>query len=99
MYNRTTSLTFEDSMPADRLKELLQDLNTELDSQSELDSFSKEQLEVLVGDIKKHLDPAEAENDSIGASVEQAVHNFEESHPKIAKTLTSIVDTLNSLGI
>ncbi len=86
-------------MSNEQLNALLKNLQTELSTQDSLDGSSKDLLEKLAVDIKKHINPAEDDDEGLGANVETAIHNFEESHPGISKTLSSIFDALNSMGI
>ena len=86
-------------MSNDQLKSLVNQLHTELQNHPVLDDSSRSILETIVTDIKKQIDPECESNEGLGADVENAVHNFEESHPAISKTLNSIVDTLSNMGI
>ena len=86
-------------MPEKRLNELLTELQENLDGQDKVTPQDQAQLRALASDIRKRLDPADAEDPPLTERLAEAVDQFEQSHPRIAYTLRGVMDALAKMGI
>ncbi len=87
-------------MSKETLKQQLSHLHEELASGESLDPETRELLARVSRDIEHVLDEEqESDNASIGARIESAALDFEVSHPRLARFLTEITDTLAKLGV
>lgn len=82
-----------------KLPELLQQLHDELERTDSLDEEGREMLIHLDADIKKFIDPAEEDDDTIFERIQDAVDHFEVEHPVITAALSQILNTLSNAGI
>ncbi len=91
----------ENSMPASRLQQQLQDLRDQLAEQTPLTEDERAELFVLTQDIELQLarQAAAAPDATLIDGVNLAVERFEASHPTIAGTLRNIVQSLANMGI
>ncbi|MFV3411740.1 DUF4404 family protein [Pseudomonas nitroreducens] len=87
-------------MPTQRLQEELQALRDQLERQPPLDAQERESLQALIKDIELQLANEEAlADETLMDNVNLAVERFEASHPTLAGTLRSIVQSLANMGI
>ncbi|MFJ3049676.1 DUF4404 family protein [Pseudomonas nitroreducens] len=87
-------------MPTHRLQEELQALRDQLERQPPLNSEERESLQALIKDIELQLANEEAlADETLMDNVNLAVERFEASHPTLAGTLRSIVQSLANMGI
>ena len=87
-------------MPTRQLREELQRLRDQLEQQPPLSEEQRGELETLIEDIELQLANEEAlADDSLLDGVNLAVERFEVSHPTIAGTLRSIMQSLANMGI
>lgn len=87
-------------MPTRQLREELQKLRDQLEQQPPLSEAQRGELEALIQDIELQLANEEAlADDSLMDGINLAVERFEVSHPTLAGTLRSIVQSLANMGI
>jgi len=87
-------------MPTQRLQEELQALRDQLERQPPLNAEESESLQALIKDIEMQLANEEAlADETLMDNVNLAVERFEASHPTLAGTLRSIVQSLANMGI
>ncbi|AMO75684.1 protein of unknown function [Pseudomonas citronellolis] len=87
-------------MPTRQLREELQRLRDQLEQQPPLSEEQRGELETLIEDIELQLANEEAlADDSLLDGVNLAVERFEVSHPTLAGTLRSIMQSLANMGI
>ncbi|MFS2124526.1 DUF4404 family protein [Pseudomonas sp. Pseusp97] len=87
-------------MPTQRLQEELQALRDQLERQPPLNVEERESLQALIKDIELQLANEEAlADETLMDNVNLAVERFEASHPTLAGTLRSIVQSLANMGI
>jgi hypothetical protein len=91
----------ENSMPASRLQQQLQDLRDQLAEQQSLSEEERAELFVLTQEIELQLarQAAAAPDATLVDGVNLAVERFEASHPTLAGTLRNIVQSLANMGI
>ena len=82
-----------------KLPELLQQLHDELDRTEALDEKGREMLIHLDADIKKFIDPAEEDDETIFERIQEAIDRFEVEHPAITAALSQVLNTLSNAGI
>ncbi|MBH9005674.1 DUF4404 family protein [Pseudomonas aeruginosa] len=87
-------------MPKESLLRELSALREQLEQQPPLNEEQRAELELLIGDIELKLANEDALNEgSLVDGVNLAVERFEVSHPTLAGTLRSIVQSLANMGI
>ncbi|MBH9299022.1 DUF4404 family protein [Pseudomonas aeruginosa] len=87
-------------MPKESLLRELSALREQLEQQPPLNEEQRAELELLIRDIELKLANEDALNEgSLGDGVNLAVERFEVSHPTLAGTLRSIVQSLANMGI
>lgn len=87
-------------MPTRQLREELQKLREQLEQEPPLSEEQRGELETLIKDIELQLANEEALSDeSLMDGISLAVERFEVSHPTLAGTLRSIVQSLANMGI
>lgn len=87
-------------MPTQRLQEELQALREQLERQPPLNEDERASLQALIKDIELQLANEEAlADETLMDNVNLAVERFEASHPTLAGTLRSIVQSLANMGI
>ena len=91
----------ENSIPASRLQQQLQDLRDQLAEQPPLTEEERAELFVLTQEIELQLarQAAAAPDATLIDGVNLAVERFEASHPTLAGTLRNIVQSLANMGI
>ncbi|MBI7469247.1 DUF4404 family protein [Pseudomonas aeruginosa] len=87
-------------MPKESLLRELSALREQLEQQPPLNEEQRAELELLIRDIELKLANEDALNEgSLVDGVNLAVERFEVSHPSLAGTLRSIVQSLANMGI
>lgn len=87
-------------MPTQRLQEELLALREQLERQPPLNEEERASLQALIKDIEMQLANEEAlADETLMDNVNLAVERFEASHPTLAGTLRSIVQSLANMGI
>ncbi|EOE3506719.1 DUF4404 family protein [Pseudomonas aeruginosa] len=87
-------------MPKESLLRELSALREQLEQQPPLNEEQRAELELLIRDIELKLANEDALNEgSLVGGVNLAVERFEVSHPTLAGTLRSIVQSLANMGI
>ncbi|EKB9380569.1 DUF4404 family protein [Pseudomonas aeruginosa] len=87
-------------MPKESLLRELSALREQLEQQPPLNEKQRAELELLIKDIELKLANEDALNEgSLVDGVNLAVERFEVSHPTLAGTLRSIVQSLANMGI
>lgn len=87
-------------MPKESLLRELSALREQLEQQPPLNEEQRAELELLIRDIELKLANEDALNEgSLVDGVNLAVERFEVSHPTLAGTLRSIVQSLANTGI
>ncbi|MEW3770998.1 DUF4404 family protein [Pseudomonas aeruginosa] len=87
-------------MPKESLLRELSALREQLEQQPPLNEEQRAELELLIRDIELKLANEDALNESsLVDGVNLAVERFEVSHPALAGTLRSIVQSLANMGI
>ncbi|HEP9516410.1 TPA: DUF4404 family protein [Pseudomonas aeruginosa] len=87
-------------MPKESLLRELSALREQLEQQPSLNEEQRAELELLIRDIELKLANEDALNEgSLVDGVNLAVERFEVSHPTLAGTLRSIVQSLANMGI
>ncbi|MCD4863755.1 MULTISPECIES: DUF4404 family protein [Pseudomonas] len=87
-------------MTTSHLQEQLDHLRHQLDQDPPASPEDREELELLIRDIEFQLANEDATRDgSLVEGVNLAVERFEVSHPTMAGTLRSIMNSLSSMGI
>jgi hypothetical protein len=84
-----------------RLRQLLEKLQAELQRAHGLDDRSRELLGSALSDIEDLLERAEGGKrpESITERLREAVGAFEETHPTLTEAIGRVVDTLSKMGI
>ncbi len=87
-------------MPEKKLRELLVDLDREVDTSDGIDEHEERRLRELIDDIRTALPAEQAKGEeSLNDRVNEAVERFDQTHPTISFTLRRLIDTLGKLGI
>ncbi|EJH4832758.1 TPA: DUF4404 family protein [Pseudomonas aeruginosa] len=87
-------------MPKESLLRELSALREQLEQQPPLNEEQRAELELLIRDIELKLANEDVLNEgSLVDGVNLAVERFEVSHPTLAGTLRSIVQSLANMGI
>jgi predicted nucleic acid-binding Zn-ribbon protein len=86
-------------MPTRRaLNERLDQLRSELASSS-LSAGERARLEKLIGDVREHIEQERLEPQSLADRLQEAIAEFEETHPRLTLAIGSVADALARLGI
>lgn len=86
-------------MSKQELQSRLTELRREIDGAGSLDSEARERLEHVADEIERALDDNEPDYESVRERVEDAMLSFEAEHPRFARLLSEVTDTLAKLGI
>ena len=87
-------------MKETRLRELLRELQEELDREDTVEAGSRELLRSVMDDIEEALKRSEAAaDDSITDRLNHAVVDFEATHPKLSYTIERLIQSLADIGI
>ena len=80
-------------MSQEDLRRTLEQLHAELGRAGALDPATRGRLEALQEDVRRALDRAEGEP-PLPERLEDAIVEFEASHPELARRLATVIDTL-----
>lgn len=86
-------------MTDQKLRDLLEQLHSELERTDSVDDKGREMLSHLNTDIQKFLDPAEEDDESLLERLQDAIDHFEVEHPAITAALSQMLNTLSNAGI
>ena len=92
-------------MPTDsnRLRRCVEVLRSQLDELPAPDAAAVDRLRVTLAEIEAAMDSsnesAKAAGASLGRRLTTAARDFEDSHPAISGTLSSVIDALGRMGI
>jgi hypothetical protein len=91
-------------MPKKALQKHLADLHEELVSARDLDPALREQLRDVADDIEALLDTSSSQPAAeIGGPLQERIRlatvEFEAEHPRLARVMSDVADTLTKLGI
>ena len=89
------------SQAAERLQAALQDLQTALQSQANVEPQVRERLEKALGEIRAAIDnlPAAGQHESLTGQLAGVAQDFEVSHPTLSGMVGSVIDALARMGI
>ncbi len=80
-------------MSQDELRRTLEHLHAELGRAGGLDAEGRARLQALQAEVRTALDRSPAES-SLRARLDDAIIEFETSHPELARRLAAVIDTL-----
>jgi len=87
-------------MPSSKLRESLESIQRELDAAGAMNEADRTLLEQVAADIERVLDEDdETTPDTVRGKMEKAAVDFEAEHPRLARVMNEIVDTLGRMGI
>lgn len=91
-------------MPRQQLREALGALHQELESSEQIEAEDREALVQAMQEIYEALSRADTENDPVEGGplsrrITSMIEDFEVSHPKFAKILSNVSESLANLGI
>ncbi len=86
-------------MPRETLREDLRRLHTELRSVEDLDEDLHTLLRQVAGDIEEALGKDVNETRTHRPQLEALATRFEAGHPRLARILSELTDTISKLGI
>ncbi|HAV75898.1 MAG TPA: DUF4404 domain-containing protein [Anaerolineae bacterium] len=86
-------------MTGQKLRDLLEQLHTELERTESVDDKGREMLSHLNEDIENFLDPTKDNDPSLYKRVQNAIDHFEVEHPAITAALSQMLNTLSNAGI
>ncbi len=87
-------------MPKNKIRELLEQLQGELDQMGPQDVKGRELLENITSDINSLLqDPNIQTDDSVLKSLQDSIDHFNIEHPKLTMALSEIMSILSNAGI
>ena len=85
-------------MPENRLRQLLEELQGELEKTAEASPETRDQMREVVDDLHQVLERRDGEH-TVVDRVNEAMVEFENSHPQIGFLLKRIGKTLSDIGI
>ena len=86
----------------EKLRGIVKELETELDSLESVDAQSRNLLEEALEDLRAALsktDPASLESESLVERLQTAEREFQVSHPTISGLVLRMINALGQLGI
>lgn len=89
-------------MPEQHLRQMLEQLHTELQSADTIDERSRELLRSVLGDIEDLLERKQERGtppESIVERLREAVGTFEKTHPTLTSAIGAVADALARMGI
>ena len=87
-------------MPKNKIRELLEQLQGELDQMGTQDVQGRELLGNITADINSLLqDPNIQTDDSVLKSLQDSIDHFNIEHPKLTMALSEIMSILSNAGI
>ena len=81
------------------LTRLLHDVHTELEDQGAVSDEQRELMRDLMEDIRRTLGDEPTQDLGVGDRLNEAVADFQQSHPTIAFALRRVIDALARMGI
>jgi DNA repair exonuclease SbcCD ATPase subunit len=84
------------------LRQMLQQLHTELQRADTIDDRSRELLRSTIGDIEELLERRQkraTQSESIIERLREAVRAFEKTHPTLTEAIGGVADALARMGI
>jgi signal transduction histidine kinase len=83
-------------MSQEDLRRALEQMHAELGRAGALDDATRERLEALQADVGHALDRSSGESlqERLRERLEDAIVEFEASHPELARRLATVIDTL-----
>jgi len=84
------------------LRQMLQQLHTELQRADTIDDRSRELLRSVLGDIEDLLERKQkrgTQPESIIERLREAVREFEKTHPTLTHAIGGVADALSKMGI
>jgi Domain of unknown function (DUF4404) len=89
-------------MPKVSIKELVEELDREIERAESLSAHDRELLEDLRGDIQMALDRSRKQPPDVEGAVQklrQAAGRFEASHPSLTAVIAQVMDSLVKMGV
>jgi|GEM_PF-1260666 len=90
-------------MPEEQFRKHLRQLKDELEDAESIDDQTRQLLEDLDADIHQILETLEEEQTERRMQLKDrltgAILQLDESHPQIAQTMRSVINTLSNMGI
>ena len=86
-------------MTHSKLKESLQQLQSEVDRLQSVSATEKKELEAVIRNIQKTLDQEHPFGSELQDSLGSAIARLEASHPRLTAVLNDIMVTLGNMGI
>lgn len=87
-------------MPKNKIRELLEQLQGELDQVDPQDEKGRKLLENITADIDSFLQKSDAQSDeSILQRLQDTIDHFNIEHPKLTMALSEIMSILSNAGI
>ena len=86
-------------MADSKLRELLDQLHTELEQTESVDAQGREMLSHVSADIQKFLDPSQENPESLLERIQSAIDHFEVEYPTITAALSQMLNSLSNAGI
>ena len=81
------------------LTQLLHEVHTELESQGAVSDEQRDLMRELMDDIRRTLGDEPTHDLGVGERLNEAVGDFQQSHPTIAFALRRVMDALARMGI
>lgn len=86
-----------------RLRELLEELHSQLEEDGSVRDEPRDLLQTVMGDIQERLDrgtdQAEDWPSSLGERLKESLEHFGESHPTVTSAVGRVLDALSNMGI
>ena len=89
-------------MQEQHLRQMLEELHTELQRADTIDDRSRELLRSVLDDIEdllEHKQKRDTQPDSIIERLREAIRAFENTHPTLTHSIGRLADALASMGI
>ena len=77
----------------------LDQLRAELAASTSLSAVERQRLEGLIADVRAHIEREHHEPHSLADRLQDAMGQFEESHPRLTLALGAVAEALSSIGI
>ena len=84
---------------SNKLEALHRQIHTELDTIENIDDDKRRMLEHLLADIAGALERAEQQEPSLLSRLDEAVEEFQVSHPDLTTAIGQVLDSLSRSGI
>ena len=87
-----------------RLRELLEELHSQLEEDGSVRDEPRDLLQTVMGDISERLDRGSDEGSadwpaSLGDRLRESLEHFGESHPTMTSAVGRVLDALSNMGI